>query len=410
MFDRSFLFSYEESLEILLKRLSEPAPARIQLLVGPRQVGKTTLLLELERRFSNLAFYIALDSPEALLPGFWERMWHEIEKRANQNVIIVLIDEIQTFPNWSSLLKAQWDRISRLKLTIHIVATGSSSLRLGVHSKESLAGRFERLTLTHWQPSFFAKVFNLSEKDTIDIFIRMGAYPGAFRYINDFPRWKAYVRDAIIETAIGRDILDIANVRKPALLKQVFAICMSIPAQVISLQKIVGQLQEDGAIETVSYYLSLLEEAFLIASIPKYSKHEMRRRSSPPKIVVLSNALLAATTSNIDILNDLASYGMWVENALLAKAYNCGQIVYYWREEPYEVDAITEGSWGKWAIEIKTGKVHSQDLNGLFEFTKRHPSFRPLVLCDSEVVSQIERMQIKAISWQKFLLYGLEVE
>ncbi|MBF8263307.1 MAG: hypothetical protein HW387_972 [Parachlamydiales bacterium] len=403
------MLSYKDCRTILLKRLAEPAPCRIQLLVGPRQVGKTTLLLELKKKFKNRAFYVAFDSPEASLSGFWERFWQNVEDKADSGkTLIVMIDEVQVFPNWSVLLKAKWDYLIKNKQPIHIIATGSSSLQLSTASRESLAGRFERLVLTHWMPSFFSKVFRLTPQKAVDLFIKLGAYPGAFRYIKDFPRWKAYVRDAIVEPAIGRDIMALAPIRRPALLRQIFAISIASPAQIISIQKIVGQLQDSGAIETVAYYLSLLEEAFLIAAIPKYSTKEIRMRASPPKIIVLSNALMTATdqTDPPESKSEPERFGTWVENACLALAWNAGQKVRYWREEPYEVDGVIEGSWGKWAIEVKTGRVIPSDLRGLLEFNERFPAFRPLVLCEETELKNIKNMHLQAMTWQQFLLKG----
>lgn len=185
----------------------------------------------------------------------------------------------------------------------------------------------------------------------------MGGYPGAFEFRDDPVCWSAYVRDAILEPAIGRDILALAAVRKPALLRQVFGVCASSPAQVVSLQKIQGQLQDAGALETVAHYLALLEEAFLVAPLQKRAVRPMRRRAAPPKLVTLSNALMAAVDPRGVPMRsgDPARYGAWVENACLAHAWNAGQRVTYWREEPLEVDAVVEGSWGSWAIEVKTG-------------------------------------------------------
>lgn len=178
---------------------------------------------------------------------------------------------------------------------------------------------------------------------------------------HDPPRWAAYVRDAILEPAIGRDLLALAVVRRPAL--------------------------------------------------PKYTKRETRLRAAPPKLITLNNALVAAIQpkSVDDLTSDPERYGSWVENACLAHAWNSGQHVSYWREEPLEVDGVLEGSWGNWAIEVRTGGYAMTDLRGLLEFVRRHPSFRPLVICDAAGLPTAERAGVPAMTWQDYLVHGPEV-
>ena len=393
---------------LLEARLREPSPSRIQLLAGPRQVGKTTLLLDLARRLGASALYAAADSPEASLPGFWERLWTRAESEArSRRRFVLLLDEVQHLPNWAACLKGEWDRLHRLRLRVHVVATGSSALRLGSGSRESLAGRFERLTLAHWPAAELARAFAIPRAQAASELVRLGSYPGAVPLRSDPARLRAYLRDAIVEPAIGRDILALEAVRKPALLRQLFASCCALPAQVVSLQKLQGRLQEKGALETIAHYLQLLEEAFLVAGLEKFSSRPLRRRSAPPKIVVLNNGLLSA----LDPLGppgegDPARFGAWVENACLAHAWNRGQTVTYWREEPLEVDAVVEGSWGAWAIEVKTGAFQASDLRGLLEFTRRHPRFHPLVLSGRGGALGASRAGVASMPWARFLLSG----
>jgi predicted AAA+ superfamily ATPase len=289
-----------------------------------------------------------------------------------------------------------------------VVATGSSALRLAAGSRESLAGRFERLTLTHWSAASVAEVFGIPPRDAVDLVVRMGSYPGALPLREDRARWTAYVREAIVEPAIGRDLLALGPVRKPALLRQVFGVCVASPAQVVSLQKIQGQLVERGALETIAHYLTLLEEAFLVAALPKHARRALRRRAAPPKLVVLNQALLAATDPEgaPEPARDPARFGAWVENACLAHAWNVGLRVAYWREEPLEVDGILDGTWGHWAVEIKTGAVGTTDLRGLLEFTRRFPEYRPLLVCDPPGQLAAERAGIASVRWHDFLLSG----
>lgn len=401
--------TFSGCLEALRARLAEPAPGRIQLLTGPRQVGKTTLLLALQEAEGERAVYAAADGPEALLPGFWERLWAVVEEvAARKGKASLLLDEAHLLPGWSGRLKAEWDRLRRRKLPVHIVATGSSALHLATGSRESLAGRFERTVLSHWSAASLADAFGLAPRVAADLLVREGGYPGAYPLRNDVSRWTAYVRDAILEPAIGRDLLALAAVRRPALLRQVFGVCAASPAQIVSLQKLQGQLQDPGALETIAHYLALLEEGFLVAPLSKFSMRPARQRAAPPKLVVLSNAFLAAADPRGAPAPDVdpARYGAWVENACLAYAWSAGQRVSYWREEPLEVDAVVEGSWGAWAIEVKTGTVTQGDLRGLAELTRRNPSLRPLVLCEPGAFAAVRRMGLLAMDWREFLSGG----
>lgn len=411
MVERGYWLGYQQCEAILRERLQEPVPRHIQLLTGPRQVGKTTLLLALAAQHGARAVFVAADGPEASLPGFWEQLWARAEAAAtSKGPAVVLLDEVHVLSDWARRLKAEWDRLRRQRRRIHVVATGSSALRLASGSRESLAGRFERLTLSHWSASGLSEAFGVAPDKAADMVVRRGAYPGAFALRNDARRWAAYVHDAILEPAIGRDILALAPVRKPALLRQVFAVCAASPAQIVSLQKIQGQLQDAGALETIAHYLSLLEEGFLVAALPKYSQQAARRRNAPPKLVVLSNALLAVANplGSPDAKTDPARFGSWLENACLAHAWNAGQRVFYWREEPLEVDGVIEGTWGNWVIEVKSGSVQTADLRGLLEFHRRFPKFRPALIGTDAGRAAAERAGIAMIDWREFLVHGFD--
>jgi predicted AAA+ superfamily ATPase len=409
MVDNDFILDYDACRRLLLERLQEPAPSRIQLLTGPRQVGKTTLLLDLTKHLGEAAQYVAGDDPQAGLPGFWERVWAEAETQARRRPAVLFLDEIQHLADWGKRLKGQYDRLRRLQIPLHIIATGSSALRVGSTSRESLAGRFERLTLTHWSASALAHNFDLSPTEAASLVVRLGSYPGALQFQNDSARWSAYIRDAIIEPALGRDALALGVIRRPALLRQIFAVATSMPAQIISLQKLQGQLQDRGALETVAHYLALLQEAYLVVGMEKCGERVHRRRAAPPKLITLNNALLSAMHPQgpPDEKREPVRFGAWVENACLAFAWNAGQRVMYWREEPLEVDGVIEGSWGAWAIEVKTGAFESTHLRGLLEFCRRYPRYRPLVVTAVGNESLATRFGLAAVNWPKFLLSGL---
>jgi predicted AAA+ superfamily ATPase len=145
-----------------------------------------------------------------------------------------------------------------------------------------------------------------------------------------------------------------------------------------------------------------------VAPLPKFSTRAARRRAAPPKLVTLNNALVAVMDpqgiARPD--SDPRRFGAWVENACLAHAWNAGQQVSYWREEPLEVDGVFEGSWGRWAVEVKSGPFQTSELKALLELVRRHSELRPLVICDDSGRASAERAGVQAISWQQFLLGG----
>jgi len=407
--DNQEAHGYQSVLRTLRRRLDEAAPTRLQLLVGPRQVGKTTLLLELAADAAREAVYVNADTPEAALPGWADGVWRDAEERARRKPGVLLIDEIQALPRWSQWLKARYDQVLRHRAPLHVVATGSSSLRIGSGARESMAGRFERLTLTHWGAADLSALPGVQAGSAPARIVTHGGYPGAVSLWPEPDRWRAYLRDAIIEPAIGRDLLHLEQVRRPALLRQVFALAAAHPAEILSLEKIAGSLAEKGALETIAHYLELLQEAFLVAPLQKYAGGELRRRRAPPKLVVLNNALLAGSRSTPPPTpeSNPAEWGRWLENACLAHFINSGQQLTYWREEPWEVDGVAVGSWGRWLVEVKAGPFGHADLRGLACAAQRFPGFTPLVICDPGRESVAQAAGGKAIAWPSFLTTGM---
>ena len=265
-----------------------------------------------------------------------------------------------------------------------------------------------RIVFAHWTAEALANSFNVSILEAARQTVLFGTYPGAWALTGDRSRWGAYIRDAIIDPAIGRDVLALGQVRRPGLLRQVFAVAAGSPAEIVSLQKIQGQLVDRGALETVAHYLDLLKDAYLVAGLEKFAKRAVRRRGAPPKLVTLNNALLSAVHPDgpPDELRDSPRFGAWIENACLASALNRGQRVTYWREEPLEVDGVFEGSWGSWATEIKIARFERRDLAGLFEFCHRHATFRPLVITRPGDEGLARRFNVQAVSWVDFLAGG----
>jgi len=391
--------------QLLDQRLAEPAPTRVQFLVGPRQVGKTTLLLALAKNWAGQGLYVAADASASQLPGWRDRIWSQACDLARRAPAAVFLDEIQAQPDWSVWLKAAYDQVLRDGLPLHVVATGSSALSLGSGSRESMAGRFERIDVRQWSAHDLSALLGVPADQAAQRVVSHGGYPGAVRYWEDDERWRAYLRDAIVEPAIGRDLLALESVRKPALLRQVVALACSHPAEIWSLDKINGSLTDRGALETIAHYLELLQEAYLVAPLQKYAGSVLRRRKAPPKLVVLDNALLvgAGGMSPPDPASDPTRWGRWVENACLAHAVKRGLAVTYWRDEPWEADAVFDGDHGRWIVEVKTGRYTATDLRGLAHAAQALSDYRPLVLCDAGQEEVARHAGFTAVAWPDFL-------
>lgn len=359
---------------ILRARLREEHPL-IQVILGPRQVGKTTGARAIFEAWSGPKFYHTADSPTPMSSQWLEARW--LQARAAGSPVLLIIDEIQKVIGWSEVVKRLFDE-DRGRRDIRVVLLGSASLSLQSGIRESLAGRFELIKTHHWILSEHREQLGWG----IEEYLKFGGYPGAARFIDDKERWRDYMRDSIIEPVIGRDIISSTAIAKPALLRQIFEIAMYYPAQELSYQKIVGQLQEKGSSQTVKHYLEILEGAFLIRQIFKYSTRPLSTRESSPKLLTLCPALNHAFVDPMRIDSDPDWRGRVFESVIGSKiAQSRGQL-FTWRERNYEVDFILEIDERLFAIEVKSGR-RAKSTDGMTEFMRRFPRAIPVIVTGS---------------------------
>ena len=277
---------------IILKRIKEPRRF-IQILSGPRQTGKTTLVQQLMEKSDKHLIYALADDTGAR-SGIWiEQQWEKARiqiKTEPKKEIVLAIDEVQKVPDWSSTVKRLWDEDTVNKSKIKLILLGSSQLLLQKGLSESLAGRFEMIRVPHWSYTEMKEAFIF----LLDQYIYYGGYPGASGLIGDNARWKRYIKDALIETTVSKDILMMTRVDKPVLLKNLFELGCLYSGQIQSFNKILGQFQDAGNTTTLSHYLDLLDGAGLLTGLQKYSGKETAAKSSSPKFQVLNNALISA--------------------------------------------------------------------------------------------------------------------
>lgn len=352
-FERRFVARLEE-------RFQEQKPL-IQVLIGPRQVGKTTGVRQLIQRTSMPVCYANADGLLVSDRNWLLEQWQKA--LALGDGALLVIDEIQKVPNWAESIKAHWDaEPGRLK----VLLLGSSAIQLHSGLTESLAGRFELTRVFHWT---FAE---LNEAFGYDLprHLKFGGYPGAVPFEGDADRWYAYMKDSIVEGVIGKDILQHRKVANPALFRQAFEILCHYPAQEISYTKLLGQLQERGNTDLVKYYIELYAGAFLIYSLQKYSAKAWLARSSSPKILPACPALYTMASGMGDA-NDPERRGRLFELAVGAELLQLPGELFYWREKQAEVDFVYQYQGRLHAIEVKSGRKKSS--KGLESFVENFP-------------------------------------
>ena len=397
----------------LLARLAEP-PQRLQILAGPRQVGKTTLVHQIlgdrpiasysavadglsdsAMVFATPRASVAISANPPSGVDWLHQVWAHAEHAAlawqdcghpiaQQLPYVLVVDEIQHVPQWSSVVKALWDRARAQGAPMNVVLLGSAPLLVQQGLSESLTGRYELIRMNHWSFDEMNDAFGL----TLDEFIHFGGYPGSAGYIDDEPRWRAYVRDALIEPSIAKDVLAMARVDAPALLRRLFELGCDYSGQIVALDKVSSNLGK-GHTLTLAHHLTLLSQAGLLGGLQKYAGQTLRQRASPPKFQVHNNALMTAGAGYdfAEARADRSHWGRLVESAVgahLLTSADSDTRIHYWREASQEVDFIVERLGRLAAIEVKTAPGVTRH-RGLDAFCQRHPQAKRWLVGSDEL-------------------------
>ena len=359
--------------QIIRKRLEEPRRF-IQVVMGPRQVGKSTVVKQVLQDIDLPFLLFSADnvpaSNSAWVSNCWAAVRSQKESKAYGSVILV-IDEIQKIANWSEVVKKEWDDDTFHNLDIRVLLLGSSRVMLEKGLSESLAGRFEEIRMSHWSYAEMKECFGY----TLDQYMFYGGYPGAAELIADPDRWEQYIQSAIIDTTINKDILMDTPISKPALLRQTFELGAAYSGEVLSLSKMLGSLQDAGNTVTLAGYINLLDESGMLCGIQKYSIDTARRRASIPKLQVYNNALKAIFNPYTfqQAILDRRAWGRIFESSigawLVSQAFVHRFEVFYWRERDLEVDFILRKKGIVIAIEVKSNA--EKNTKGLNSFKER---------------------------------------
>lgn len=340
----------------------------MQVLAGPRQVGKSTLVGQVLAKVSLAHKMEVADGVDPKDSDWIHRVWEAARTtmvlRGLEEYLLV-IDEVQKIDNWSEVVKREWDADTREGVNLKVVLLGSSRLLLKKGLTESLAGRYELIRMSHWSLTEMRDAFGV----TLEQYIYYGGYPGPAHMIGDERRWRKYVRDSLVAPSIEKDVIMTSNIYKPALMKQLFELGCGYSAEILSLTKLMGQLQDAGNVTTLASYLEILDQCALLTVLQKYANDEARKRGSLPKYQVYNNALLTAYKGRSFMIDraDTRVWGRWAESAvgahLLSMADELDYKVYYWREpsrskgtKDMEVDFVVVRNGEVTAIEVKSGR------------------------------------------------------
>ena len=361
----------------------------LQVLLGARQVGKTTLVRQLQKEYKYPSDYTTADNQQST--DWLEQVWQAARlklKSSDAKEYLLVIDEIQKIENWSEVVKKYWDEDTHDELNLKVILLGSSSMLIDKGLTESMAGRFETIRIPHWSFTEMRDAFDF----TAEQYAYFGGYPGAAELIGNEKRWRDYIVNSLIETTVNKDVLQLSNIYKPKLLKNLFFLGCQYSSQILSFNKILGQLQDAGNTTTLSNYLELLGSAELLTGLEKYSTNQLKSRASSPKFQVFNNALLTAQSAITfeDFKTNPKLRGRIVESAIGAhllsdKTYK----LQYWNESNNEVDFIYNDKNNVVAIEVKSYSLGKH--SGLEKFKSKH-SINKALLIGSD-----------GISWEKFL-------
>ena len=351
----------------------------MQVIIGPRQTGKTTGARQIIEQLSFTSTYATADAALPHGPEWLETQWQlACSKSKDGEPVLLVLDELQKVRGWSETLKRLWD--TRTK-DIRVLALGSSALLLNQGMTESLAGRFYLNQFTHWNLGECQEAFDWG----MDQWLYFGGYPGTAIFANDEESWKQYVVDSLIETVLAKDVLQTERIFKPALLRNLFGLACTFPSQIFSYNKMLGQLADAGNTTTLAHYLKILDTAFLTTGLEQFYKGQVRKRGSSPKLLLWNNALISALSQKSfrEAKQNTTWWGRVVENAVGAHILNdtCskpGISLTYWHRGNYEVDFVLQRGEDIVAIEVKSGRPSKTV--GLSLFRKAYPTARAIII------------------------------
>lgn len=311
---------------------------KLIIIYGARQVGKTTLIKEIGKKYSDERLYLNCDEPdirEQLTSATSTKLKNIIGQKT-----LILIDEAQRVKNIGITLKLFADEIKK----VQVIATGSSSFELANEINEPLTGRKKEYFLYPLSMRELSNHFGLIDTNRLlDDRIIFGMYP---EVVLSSDEKKSELKE-ITRSYLFKDILNYEGIRKPeSLEKLLIALAAQIGSEV-SYNELAGTVGLDK--DTINKYLDILEKAFIIFRLPPFSRNIRTEITKMRKIYFYDNGIRNTLISNYNTLPGRNDKGALWENFMIVErlkmnsALNLEPKCYFWRtSQQQEIDYIEE--------------------------------------------------------------------
>lgn len=353
----------------------------ITIIIGPRQVGKTTLLeqiqdylIDKQKINPDTLFYFNLDLIKDLtLFKVQENVINFIENRKKgKDIIYLFIDEVQRIENAGIFLKGIYD----LKLGVKFILTGSSSLEIKAKIQEALTGRkkiFKLMPLSfkeytsYKDPKIFSIIKNQKIISDYD-YVKWEKLVGDFAVFGGYPRVvieqniskKIELIEELYNSYLEKDIINFLRIKNSVSFNKLVSL---LSAQVGGLLNI-DQLAKNTAVETktLNHYLYVLENTFIIELIKPFFTNAKKELVKMPKVYFYDNGIRNFALSRFENLSKRVDKGAVFENLVaseLLKIVKSPDSLHYWRNlQKAEVDFVVRKGNGRIIpIEVKAQKI-----------------------------------------------------
>lgn len=388
-----------------VSQLAEALSRRqIELVMGGRRVGKTTLAKQLVAYClehgvdARDVLYLALDHPELSpirisqhLRSFRSLFGHERSRK-----LWVILDEVQESPDWEAELKALYD-LEHLKL----VCTGSTAALLASQGGK-LTGRQAALTVHPLSFSEFLEFrgyeFRRSEDYRFvaagDEYLETGGYPEQVLEPSD-----TYLAQ-LLDDVVARDMVRLWRVRRPELIHDLLRLLAASVGTRISYNRLSRLL--GLAVHTVKDYVSYLSHAYLIAALEKWTTSYTERVYAQRKVYFVDTGFKSLLTGSGDL-------GAKAEDAVFVDFLRRGVTPGYYAESQREVDFVTGSPDDPAAVEVKydnTFDWQDRRFRGVRLFLRRFPACRTVTVVTRDASGEVEvgRTKVTAVPLWRYLL------